>query len=83
MIIFFQKLVKEAQETHDKTYDRHFLDVYLSEMEKELNEEKRSTFSGTREQIMVNDFVLVELYSSCYFFFRIHTQTVLCILSLS
>ncbi|CAB3239007.1 unnamed protein product [Arctia plantaginis] len=42
---FFQKLVKDAQETHDITYDRHFLDVYLTEMKKEITKEKRSTFS--------------------------------------
>ncbi|KAF9407055.1 hypothetical protein HW555_012796 [Spodoptera exigua] len=41
----FQKLVKEAMETHDETYDRHFIDMYITKMKEEMREKEKTTYS--------------------------------------
>lgn len=45
-IIYFQKLVNEVKQSRDPTYDRHFLDMYLTKMEQEYKEKERSTYSS-------------------------------------
>lgn len=46
--IFFQKLINETLETHDETYNRHFLDLYITKMKEELTQKGRSTYSGKK-----------------------------------
>ncbi|KAJ8727454.1 hypothetical protein PYW07_001573 [Mythimna separata] len=45
LLDFFTKIVNEVQESHDETYDRHFLDMYLTKMKQEMREKGRSTYS--------------------------------------
>lgn len=33
-------------ETHDETYDRHFLDMYITKMKEEMRQKDKTTYSG-------------------------------------
>ncbi|KAJ8727453.1 hypothetical protein PYW07_001572 [Mythimna separata] len=45
LLDYFSKVVNEAKETHDETYDRHFLDMYLTKMKEEFRDKERTTYS--------------------------------------
>nr|WNK22291.1 cytochrome P450 [Athetis lepigone] len=45
LLDFFRKLIDETMETHDETYDRHFLDMYITKMKEEMKQKGRSTYS--------------------------------------
>ncbi|XP_050562229.1 probable cytochrome P450 304a1 [Spodoptera frugiperda] len=45
LLKFFKKLIHEAMETHDETYDRHFLDMYITKMKEEMRQKDKTTYS--------------------------------------
>lgn len=46
-------MVDEAMESHDETYDRHFLDMYITKMKEEHAQKGRSTYSGKHSYIYI------------------------------
>ncbi|KAI8424165.1 hypothetical protein MSG28_002755 [Choristoneura fumiferana] len=45
LLDFFTKFIEQALATHDDSYDRHFLDVYIKKMKEEIRTNGRTTFS--------------------------------------
>nr|ACZ97412.2 cytochrome P450 CYP304F2 [Zygaena filipendulae] len=56
LLKFYEDLIKKAMETHNESYDRHFLDMYIKKMKEEIREGKRSTFSVEQLAMICVDF---------------------------
>ncbi|CAH2071570.1 unnamed protein product, partial [Iphiclides podalirius] len=54
---FLAKIVNEAVETHDESYDRHFLDMYIKKMKEEMKQQKRSTYSVDQLLLAFTDYM--------------------------
>ncbi|XP_039750016.1 probable cytochrome P450 304a1 [Pararge aegeria] len=57
LLNFFDKIIKHALATHDKTYDRHFLDVYIKKWKEEETTVKKTTFSEHQLQLVCTDYM--------------------------
>lgn len=57
LLDFFTKLVDQARNTHDGSYDRHFLDMYLRKMYEEHNMKERTTYSVDQLILTCTDFM--------------------------
>ncbi|KPJ18968.1 putative cytochrome P450 304a1 [Papilio machaon] len=53
----FTKIIKEALDTHDSSFNRHFLDVYISKMKEEMAEKKRTTYSVDQLALVCTDYM--------------------------
>ncbi|KAJ2952089.1 hypothetical protein O0L34_g4359 [Tuta absoluta] len=58
LVDFCMKLVNEALETHDESYDRHFLDIYISKMKEEQKINVKTTFSVEQLIMTCVDYLL-------------------------
>ncbi|XP_052740710.1 probable cytochrome P450 304a1 isoform X2 [Bicyclus anynana] len=57
LLDFFDKVIKQALATHDETFDRHFLDVYIRKWKEEEHTVKRTTFSEDQLQLVCTDYM--------------------------
>ncbi|KAL4708285.1 hypothetical protein ACJJTC_007691 [Scirpophaga incertulas] len=57
MLDFFLNLIKEAMDTHDPTHDRHFFDLYIKEMNREIHEKGKSTYSVDQLTLVCTDYM--------------------------
>ncbi|CAB3239009.1 unnamed protein product [Arctia plantaginis] len=55
LLDFFQKIIKDAIETHDENYDRHFIDMYLTKTKQEMNQ--KSTYSVDQLILTCTDYM--------------------------
>ncbi|KAI5632194.1 cytochrome p450 domain-containing protein [Phthorimaea operculella] len=58
MVDFFTKIVNEALETHDESYDRHFLDIYITKMKEEQRNSEKTTYSVEQLIMTCVDYML-------------------------
>ncbi|PZC85438.1 hypothetical protein B5X24_HaOG200008 [Helicoverpa armigera] len=56
LLDFYSKLVNDTMDTHDETYDRHFLDIYLTRMKEEMRQKGRSTYSVDQLLLTCTDY---------------------------
>ncbi|KAG6455395.1 hypothetical protein O3G_MSEX009197 [Manduca sexta] len=57
LLDFFHNIVSEAIATHDPTYDRHFLDMYIRKMKEEEKLIGRSTYSVDQLVLICSDYM--------------------------
>ncbi|XP_045494470.1 probable cytochrome P450 304a1 [Colias croceus] len=57
IVKFFETLIKEVQQTHDESYDRHFIDSYLTKMKEEKRTSNRTTYSVEQLALICTDYM--------------------------
>nr|UBY12684.1 CYP15C1 [Anticarsia gemmatalis] len=57
LLDFFKKIIDDTMATRDVTYDRHFLDMYISKMKEEFNEKDKTTYSVDQLILTCTDYM--------------------------
>ncbi|KAJ0178906.1 hypothetical protein K1T71_005681 [Dendrolimus kikuchii] len=57
LLDFFTKIITETMATHDESYNRHFLDMYITKMKEEYRLNSKSTYSVDQLVLTCTDYM--------------------------
>ncbi|XP_049870411.1 probable cytochrome P450 304a1 [Pectinophora gossypiella] len=57
LLDFFARLIDEVMATHDESYDRHFLDMYIKKMKEEQRTKDKTTYSVEQLILICTDYM--------------------------